>query len=206
MHICIFIDTGLEKLKTLIAKIVYPLSDISFLKGFSSFNCSDGMFVSTIYPQQNAFKFTSNLNKSAAHDESLLLVNLIFDECDNKHGIENAINIGNQKFVYFGFKQIQSPEAFANFAFEVGIDGFKTPDNFWVPFETALTKRQLEILFFVYRGFSSKKIAEHLNLSQRTVELHRQNCISKIGPLSPKKLEGIFSFTLIEALSLTSNL
>jgi DNA-binding NarL/FixJ family response regulator len=191
---------------TLFTKIIYPFSDISFLKGLSPLTCNAGSYVASIFPQQSAFRQDTTFSQNISQSHSLKYINLVFNENYDIQNSNNALIIDNQKFAYFGFQQIKSPEAFANFAFEKGIEDFKSPDNFWVPFETALTRRQLEILFHVYRGDSSKQIAETLSLSRRTVELHRQNCINKIGALSPKKLERIFSFTLIETLSAVSNL
>jgi orotate phosphoribosyltransferase-like protein len=56
-----------------------------------------------------------------------------------------------------------------------------------------LTDRELEVLDHVYHGRSSKKIADELNLSSRTVELHRQNCSKKIGIITPHILSMLFS-------------
>lgn len=43
----------------------------------------------------------------------------------------------------------------------------------------SLTKRENEILHFISNGLSSKKIAEKLNISHRTIEKHRQNIRNK---------------------------
>ena len=48
------------------------------------------------------------------------------------------------------------------------------------PFQE-LTKREKEILQLVVKGFTSKKMAEHLHLSQRTIDHHRSNLLRKFN-------------------------
>ena len=44
-----------------------------------------------------------------------------------------------------------------------------------------LTQREQQVLEHVVRGASSKEIARTLNLSPRTVEIHRYNIFHKLG-------------------------
>jgi len=44
-----------------------------------------------------------------------------------------------------------------------------------------LTKREREVLSSVANGLSNQKIAERLDISPRTVEIHRANMLNKIG-------------------------
>jgi len=44
-----------------------------------------------------------------------------------------------------------------------------------------LTEREREVVEHVVKGLSSKSIAKALNISYRTVELHRSNVLSKLG-------------------------
>jgi len=44
-----------------------------------------------------------------------------------------------------------------------------------------LTKREKEILQLLVKGYTSRKMAEHLHLSQRTVDHHRSNLLRKFG-------------------------
>jgi DNA-binding NarL/FixJ family response regulator len=44
-----------------------------------------------------------------------------------------------------------------------------------------LTKREKEVLQLVVQGFTSRKMAEHLNLSQRTIDHHRSNLLRKFN-------------------------
>lgn len=44
-----------------------------------------------------------------------------------------------------------------------------------------LSKRELEVLLSVANGLSSQKIAEQLEISPRTVEIHRSNMLAKMG-------------------------
>jgi DNA-binding NarL/FixJ family response regulator len=44
-----------------------------------------------------------------------------------------------------------------------------------------LSKRELEILQLVVKGYTSKKMAERLGLSPRTIDHHRSNILKKMG-------------------------
>ena len=44
-----------------------------------------------------------------------------------------------------------------------------------------LTPREFEVFTLIVRDYSSKSISEKLNISERTVEVHRQNLLKKLG-------------------------
>ena len=44
-----------------------------------------------------------------------------------------------------------------------------------------LSQREIEIINFIKRGFSSKEIAESLDISVKTVEVHRYNILKKLN-------------------------
>ena len=44
-----------------------------------------------------------------------------------------------------------------------------------------LSKRELEVVSFITRGMSSKEISSELNLSLKTVEVHRYNILKKLS-------------------------
>ena len=44
-----------------------------------------------------------------------------------------------------------------------------------------MSKREREVLLSVANGLSSQKIAEQLEISPRTVEIHRSNMLNKMG-------------------------
>ena len=48
-------------------------------------------------------------------------------------------------------------------------------------FPDKLTFRERQILKLIAEGWASNKIAEHLNISKRTVETHRANIMQKLG-------------------------
>ncbi len=45
----------------------------------------------------------------------------------------------------------------------------------------SLSQREIEIINFIKKGFSSKEIAESLDLSVKTVEVHRYNILKKLN-------------------------
>lgn len=46
---------------------------------------------------------------------------------------------------------------------------------------SALTEREHQVLHWLSEGNSNKSIARHLNISPRTVEIHRSNMMLKLG-------------------------
>ena len=50
-----------------------------------------------------------------------------------------------------------------------------------VPGLNALSKREIHIIGFLKKGFSSKEIAESINISHKTVEVHRYNILKKLN-------------------------
>lgn len=46
--------------------------------------------------------------------------------------------------------------------------------------EKLLTKQEIKISYLIYKGLSSKEIAEKLGISSRTVDIHRYNIYSKL--------------------------
>lgn len=45
----------------------------------------------------------------------------------------------------------------------------------------SLSRREIEIIGFIKKGYSSKEIAEALNISVKTVEVHRYNTLKKLN-------------------------
>jgi two-component system invasion response regulator UvrY len=45
----------------------------------------------------------------------------------------------------------------------------------------SLSEREIEVIGFIKKGFSSKEIAEPLNISVKTVEVHRYNILKKLN-------------------------
>lgn len=45
----------------------------------------------------------------------------------------------------------------------------------------SLSQREIEIINFIKKGFSSKEIAENLDISVKTVEVHRYNILKKLN-------------------------
>ena len=65
----------------------------------------------------------------------------------------------------------------------------------------ALTKRELEVLFFLSQGYSNAKIGEALFVSEGTVKKHISNLLGKLG-LENRMEAGLFSSRNSEKLEL----
>ena len=64
-----------------------------------------------------------------------------------------------------------------------------------------LTKRELEVLFFLNKGYSNAKIGEELFVSEGTVKKHISNILGKLG-LENRMEAGLFSSRNSEKLEL----
>jgi DNA-binding NarL/FixJ family response regulator len=53
-------------------------------------------------------------------------------------------------------------------------------ENKDMPNVNSLTEREIQIINFIKEGLSSKEIAEQLNISLKTVEVHRHNILKKL--------------------------
>ena len=53
-------------------------------------------------------------------------------------------------------------------------------ENKDMPNVNSLTEREIKIINFINEGLSSKEIAEQLNISLKTVEVHRHNILKKL--------------------------
>ena len=65
-------------------------------------------------------------------------------------------------------------------------DAFKKLDTFLHKFN--LTKRELEIVYYLKQTYTNQQIAEKLHLSIYTVETHRKNIMHKLQLNSPAAL------------------
>lgn len=59
------------------------------------------------------------------------------------------------------------------------------------------TKRELQIIDLICRELSGREIAEHLNISANTIEVHRRNIMSKMGV---DNVVGLVKFALAHGL------
>jgi DNA-binding NarL/FixJ family response regulator len=60
----------------------------------------------------------------------------------------------------------------------------------------ALSFREMEIIYQLKQGYSSKKIAENLNLSVKTIDIHRYNILKKLGVKNTAELVNFINANL----------
>lgn len=74
---------------------------------------------------------------------------------------------GGRKYVCEEIKNILSEQVISGGGSQTGLN--------------ALSHREMEIIRFIKNGFSSKEIAENINISVKTVEVHRYNILKKLN-------------------------
>lgn len=47
--------------------------------------------------------------------------------------------------------------------------------------EIEFTRQEIKVLNLASEGFLNKEIADNLNIAEKTVKRHRQNCMRKLG-------------------------
>lgn len=164
------------------------------------FKISEHARLMVLQPNFEALRYRAGAQRSVRENHGAEVLNLIFDD-------HNAIHYNNgssrkkpgSSLVHAGEADFESFERFSTLIADVGYSDLPTSDDFWLPTQSVLSYREIEVLHHVYHGQSSKRIADILNLSSRTVELHRQNCSKKIGAITPHILSMLFSNTALEA-------
>jgi len=110
---------------------------------------------------------------------------LIFSMHESAEFVTNAVQAGasgyilkdtNSEEVYQAIKAVAMGKSyFSSSIAKVLIDQPQQQKN------DRLTTREQMILSYIAKGLSSKEVAQHLNISFRTVEVHRRNIKSKLN-------------------------
>jgi DNA-binding NarL/FixJ family response regulator len=147
----------------------------------------------------DALRFRSSAQDSNVKLRQLREVNLIFDDQQGSQ-IDSSLAAEQADLLlkHVGTPHFSSFEAFSTLIADLSYADLRLTADFWLPVQSVLSYREIEVLYYVYDGLSSKQIADELSLSARTVELHRQNCSKKIGTISPRTLSKLFSSATIE--------
>jgi DNA-binding NarL/FixJ family response regulator len=147
----------------------------------------------------DALRFRSSAQDSNVKSRQLREVNLIFDDQQGSQ-IDSSLAAEQADLLlkHVGTPHFSSFEAFSTLIADLSYADLRLTADFWLPVQSVLSYREIEVLHYVYDGLSSKQIADELSLSARTVELHRQNCSKKIGTISPRTLSKLFSSATIE--------
>jgi len=147
----------------------------------------------------DALRFRSSAQDSNVKSRQLREVNLIFDDQQGSQ-IDSSLAAEQADLLlkHVGTPHFSSFEAFSTLIADLSYADLRLTADFWLPVQSVLSYREIEVLQYVYDGLSSKQIADELSLSARTVELHRQNCSKKIGTISPRTLSKLFSSATIE--------
>lgn len=96
--------------------------------------------------------------------------------------VESLLTLGVKAYV----NKKQKPEDIVTAIREVLDDGIYLPADFQFLLKkprdpySALSAREVEVLHYIAREYTSIKIAEELNLSVNTVESHRKNIFTKL--------------------------
>jgi DNA-binding CsgD family transcriptional regulator len=173
---------------------------VSKLEKQAFYKCPDNNLFSIFQPNSDFIRSAhlKEIEKKFSGSNNIICVNLIFDE---KYSGKKPYTrkIDSQVVTKIGSAHLENLVKFHNYVFNVILADLNINEEIWIPHQQLLTPRQIEILYYVYNGLSSKQIAKKLNLSPRTIELHRQNGIVMIGGLTPKKLELFFSPIIAKA-------
>lgn len=179
-----------------------PAAALKTISEINSHSLTDNIVTMSLTPNFDFFKRKAlNEVKSKNKISTLTVLNLVFDDSTELETTQPPSQIGHDKLSYINQNQLANLEEFSSFVIASVLPELPLPEEFWIPVESLLTKREWDILHLVYQGHSSKKIAVARALSHRTVELHRQNCAQKLGPITPILLASLFSNSVLETYS-----
>ncbi len=132
---------------------------------------------------------------------------LIISADKNKQNIYKVLNFGIYGFLTKSCKEQEILDAinsihsqkrfFCQSVLDLIVEKQMSDDNTSIE---KLTKRELDILGYIAKGFTTKEIAAHLFLSHHTVNTHRKNMMKKLNVNSATELlslalrEGILNF------------
>jgi len=179
-----------------------PAATLKKIAEINSHSVTDNIVTMSLTPNFDFFKRQAlDKVKSKGKIANLTVLNLVFDDSAEAGAEQPPSQIGRDKLSFISPKQLSNLEEFSSFVMTSALPGIPLPEDFWIPVESLLTKREWDVLHLVYQGHSSKKIAAARKLSHRTVELHRQNCTQKLGPITPILLTSLFSNSVLETYS-----
>mgnify|MGYP000444984105 FL=1 len=179
-----------------------PAATLKKIAEINSHSVTDNIVTMSLTPNFDFFKRQAlDKAKSKGKIANLTVLNLVFDDSAEAGAEQPPSQIGRDKLSFISPKQLSNLEEFSSFVMTSALPGIPLPEDFWIPVESLLTKREWDVLHLVYQGQSSKKIAAARKLSHRTVELHRQNCAQKLGPITPILLTSLFSNSVLETYS-----
>lgn len=179
-----------------------PAATLKKIAEINSHSVTDNIVTMSLAPNFDFFKRQAlDKVKSKGKIANLTVLNLVFDDSAEAGAEQPPSQIGRDKLSFISPKQLSNLEEFSSFVMTSALPEIPLPENFWIPVESLLTKREWDVLHLVYQGHSSKKIAAARKLSHRTVELHRQNCAQKLGPITPILLTSLFSNSVLETYS-----
>lgn len=179
-----------------------PAATLKKIAEINSHSVTDNIVTMSLTPNFDFFKRQAlDKVKSKSKIANLTVLNLVFDDSAEAGAEQPPSQIGRDKLSFISPKQLSNLEEFSSFVMTSALPEIPLPEDFWIPVESLLTKREWDVLHLVYQGHSSKKIAAARKLSHRTVELHRQNCAQKLGPITPILLTSLFSNSVLETYS-----
>lgn len=116
---------------------------------------------------------------------------LILSACADLHTVKKAFNRGANGYITktAGFEEIMKGVRFildgkSYMSYEVQqkiTNQFADPANTTEQRLLTLTKQEINICKQIYKGLSSKQIADTLGISVKTVQIHRHNTYKKLG-------------------------
>lgn len=105
-----------------------------------------------------------------------------FAEAPQPRAVARAIHLGAIDYLAWPFAQDEVLGTMTDAAAKVETIGSRRNRAYMARKRIdRLSKREREVLLSVASGLSSQKIAEQLQISPRTVEIHRSNMLSKMG-------------------------
>ncbi len=185
LHIC-------DDHELIISSLEIMLGDVDFINSITKSNCKEELFL--CLAEKNVDLLILDINIHGVNMLEVIpqirisypeLKIILLTTYDSQHFKNVALQLKVNAYLY---KNTQKDEVLhaincvmnGKVYFSSGIfPTFQHKDNFELINE--LTKREVEILKCLTKGFTNQKIAEELNISITTVQTHRRNLKAKLN-------------------------
>lgn len=127
-----------------------------------------------VFPSMKSIIVSMEYNKSTLYKVWKAGINgMLGKDCDEGE-LFLALNYIRENRIYFsGIRDEEDLQKIAN--------NIKTKDLGEFDFNTSLTKKEIEILYLIEKGWASEQIADEMCIGKRTVDFYRSKLIQKLN-------------------------
>jgi DNA-binding NarL/FixJ family response regulator len=161
-------------------KVYGSLPDVASIKNYIEIDDETLILMDANGMGKKIWELLSQLRKLETNLKVILLANsndqIYTDNADKFGAMGFVLKSSPKELLVAAIKIVESGGKF----YDPGSKGLKRNDTNLFEKNYKISDREKEVIHLIKKGYSSKSIAEHLNLSFHTVESHRKNIYKKL--------------------------